>query len=88
MTLARSTAGISKAEDAGTTHVDQVHRCFTADLADEADQLTRTSWMDAPRDLVRPEFSNISFEATRPKGYPTKIVTSNKTLPKIPEAAT
>ena len=65
MTLARTTTGINKAEDSGTTHVDQVHRCFTADLADEADQLSRTSWLDTQGDLVRPEFSNISFEATR-----------------------
>ena len=60
MTLMRTTAGINKMEAAGAgARTNQIHRCFAAGFADEADQLSRISWPDLPGDLVRPKFGNI-----------------------------
>ena len=59
MTLARTTAGINKAEDAETAHgqINPPMRC--SELSDDGVRLSPIAGLDPPRDLVRPKFSNI-----------------------------
>ena len=60
MTTVRTTAGINKREDAGMIgtqigFVDELRRLLPTTMA----SLSPISWLDPPRDLVRPKFSNI-----------------------------
>ena len=60
MILMRTAAGINKAEDAGRMDtqigfVDELRRLLPTTMA----SLSPISWLDPPRDLVQPKFSNI-----------------------------
>ena len=63
MTFMRTTAGINKVEHAGRAgrmdaqigFVDELRRLLPTTMA----SLSPISWLDLPRDLVRPKFSNI-----------------------------
>ncbi len=58
MTLARTSAGVNRKRAPAQRTANQVHRCFPAGLADEAEQVL-ISRLDLLGDLVRPKFSNI-----------------------------
>ena len=58
MTIMRTKRSINRKRTPAQRTANQVHRCFPAGLAGEADQLL-ISWLDLLGDLVRPKFSNI-----------------------------
>ncbi len=59
MTIGRTAASINKMEGRHDERPKQVRRCVAAGLADDAGQPSRISWLNLPRDLVRPKFGNI-----------------------------
>ena len=67
MTLMRGKAGINKESTPEDGCPNRVGRCVAAGLSDDGSQLSPISWLDPPRDLVLPKFSNICFEAMRLK---------------------
>ena len=61
MTIGRTTAGINKAEDAGTAHgqissTNALQRVFPTTVS----SYLPISWLDLTGDFVRPNFGNIS----------------------------
>ena len=59
MTLARTTAGISKKQTEEDWMRNWDHRCVAASLCEDGGELSRVSWLGPPRDLIGANFGNI-----------------------------